>query len=518
MKKPKKEAENGAWKLSFIPILKYSIIFCVIIVVVILGSGVFMTAHQIKTNTRSALMSARNQVSQRIEESLTLLRSLASLPEYYNPELDPVEKARKLDRLAPHFGYMMIDFVDADISVYSVDAEPASLASRDYMQRLFSTGQAQVTDSFAAGADGVTLNYTVAVPLIDENGNITGCLFCAIYFDEVIELLDNAVGSYGANTTLIGSVGQVMSTTMQDLSYGDFFLEHIRDSFTLGTTSDALEEQLLGRLPGDYWIWKGIMPYYTMYEGVEHTNWNIVCSISFWDAFCNSLPFLLLMSGLFVVFCVGLVWLIQHYVARQKKVIDMLVLSIKDLEKNIYQEERPDTVDFKEIIRLTSEGLFDGLTGVVTRKVFLSQVEQQLKKIKAGKTVALCFVDMDNLKSVNDTYGHGSGDVALKSVGYILREYEKKYDGVVGRYGGDEFVLLLTDLDSEEELRSVLDELVLRLRSGISSAGKHILTQCSIGVAVWEKNISIEQLIANADEALYFVKQNGKGYYKVYQK
>ena len=49
----------------------------------------------------------------------------------------------------------------------------------------FSTGQRQVTDSFAAGADGATLNYTVAVPLFDQQKNITGCLFCAIYFDAV---------------------------------------------------------------------------------------------------------------------------------------------------------------------------------------------------------------------------------------------------------------------------------------------------------------------------------------------
>ena len=103
-------------------------------------------------------------------------------------------------------------------------------------------------------------------------------------------------------------------------------------------------------------------------------------------------------------------------------------------------------------------------------------------------------------------------------MGYILREYEKKYDGVVGRYGGDEFVLLLTSLDDEKELRSVLDELVLRLKTEVQSGGQGIPVQCSVGVAVYRQGAELEQMIADADEALYYVKQNGKGYYHIHQK
>ena len=88
---------------------------------------------------------------------------------------------------------------------------------------------------------------------------------------------------------------------------------------------------------------------------------------------------------------------------------------------------------------------------------------------------------MDNLKYINDTHGHSDGDVALKSIGYILREYEKRYDGVVGRYGGDEFILLMTNLDDEAELNSILDELVLRFHSEVGSAGHSIPVQCSVG-------------------------------------
>ena len=121
------------------------------------------------------------------------------------------------------------------------------------MQQLFSTGQRQVTDSFAAGADGVTLNYTVAVPLFEENGEkISGCLFCAIYFDEVTEILQQSASANRAEATLIGSRGQIMSSTA-GLPYGDPVMDVLRNARLFGTTADRLEEQMLARMPGDYW-------------------------------------------------------------------------------------------------------------------------------------------------------------------------------------------------------------------------------------------------------------------------
>ena len=362
----------------------------------------------------------------------------------------------------------------------------------------------------------MTLNYTVAVPLFDRQKDITGCLFCAIYFDEVVNILDEAAGIHDSKATLIGSQGQIMSST-EGLPYGDPILDKLRSAVLFGTTADKLQEQLLAAVPGSFWSIQDGSPCYTTYQRVENTGWDVICTVNFWTVFFGILPSLLLVAGLTVLVCAALLFTLQRYIRKQMQVVNVLVHSVEELEKKIYQDERPEDVDFNEIIRLTGNGLSDSLTGVVTRSVFLNQAAVQLKRVDSGLVSALCFVDMDNLKYINDTYGHGGGDIALKSISYVLREYEKKYDGVVGRYGGDEFVLLLTGLDDEEELRSVLEELVLRLHSEIGTAGRHISVQCSIGVAVCRQDSDLEQLIANADEALYFVKQNGKGYYKIYQ-
>ncbi|RGZ01844.1 sensor domain-containing diguanylate cyclase [Clostridium sp. AM58-1XD] len=512
--KNKNKDKNSGWQISFSPILRYSAVFCLMTLVIMLLGAAVLSVGRMKSDARASLASVHAQTSQRVNESITLLESLASLPEFYDPEVPPIEKVKKLDQMSPYFGYLMICYVDSDITVYSDGSEPASLASRDYMQKLFSTGKRQVTDSFAAGADGVTLNYTVAVPLVESRGNITGCLFCAIYFDEVMDILEKSAGINGSDATLIGSQGQIMTSTA-GLSYGDPIMNTLRSSTLFGTTADKLQEQFLAAIPGEYWSIRNGDLYYTVYQRVENTSWDIMCSVNFGTVFSKIIPSLVLVSGLTVLLCFGLMYLLKRYIAKQMEIVDVLVHSVEELEKKIYQDERPEDLDFNEIIRLTSNGLSDSLTGVVTRSVFLNQAEAQMKKIDPNLVSALCFVDMDNLKYINDTYGHSGGDVALKSVGYILREYEKRYDGVIGRYGGDEFVMLLTGLDDENELQGVMNELVLRLHSEVGSGGQNIPVQCSVGVSLYRPGVELNQLIAEADEALYFVKQNGKGYYKI---
>ena len=162
---------------------------------------------------------------------------------------------------------------------------------------------------------------------------------------------------------------------------------------------------------------------------MENTGWDILCSVNFWSCYEEILPALVLVMGLTLFLCVGLLWLVRRYLSVQMKVVDLLVHSIEELENRIYRDERPETADFQEVLRLTSDGLTDSLTGTVTRSVFLNQADALLKKAEPSLTKALCFVDMDNLKHLNDSRGHAGGDIALKSIGYILRAW---WDGTAG--------------------------------------------------------------------------------------
>ena len=344
--KENQKKADGKWDISFAPITRYSILFCGLVMLVVLLGGAVLSVSRMRANAEVSLAASRAQVTQRVEGTVSLLESLASLPEFYDPGLPPIDKVKKLDQMSPYFGYMMLCYVDSDIIVYSDGAEPASLASRDYMQRLFSTGQRQVTDSFAAGADGATLNYTVAVPLKDSQGKITGCLFCAIYFDEVVEILGQSAGVNGLEVTLVGTRGQIMSSS-DGLPYGESIMNVLQDSVLFGTTADQLEEQLLASLPGSFWSLRDGGLYYTTYQRVENTGWDILCSVNFWTAFGETLPALCMVFGLTALVCMGLMWFVRRYIAGQMQVVDTLVHSVEELEKRGYQDERPEEVDFK---------------------------------------------------------------------------------------------------------------------------------------------------------------------------
>ena len=102
------------------------------------------------------------------------------------------------------------------------------------------------------------------------------------------------------------------------------------------------------------------------------------------------------------------------------------------------------------------------------------------------------------------------------AIGYALRGYERRYDGMVGRYGGDEFVMLMTDIDDEGELRAVLDEMVGDLHVDIQVGDAVVSVHCSIGAAVWDRVSDADALLGQADNALYRVKQHGKEGYFVF--
>lgn len=512
----KRETTNHrSGSLSFQPVVRYLILFYVLIILMEMLVGGGFAFQNMKKEADFVNSSTQRQIEYRVSQTVRLLNSLAADPYYSDPAISYHDKAVKLTQYSQMFEYMMICIVDKDMNVWDETNVPASLAKRAYMQRLFATGETQVTDCFAAGADGKTLNYTIATPIM-KNGAVDGCIFAAIYFDELEKTTKaNAYSSY-QEIGLFGSASQAMNTP-NPLEYGKSYLELEKDAVLFGTTAKQVEENMYNDTDGHYWSFEKGNFYYTNYLNVKGTQWMLFCRIGFFNILMQNLPQMIVMFLGTTLLCIAMVLLTKRFIRSQMGTVDMLVESVQELEKKIYQNEKPDNVDFKEIISLTSKGLTDSLTGVITRTVFLNQIPSKLKTIKENEIAALCFIDIDNLKILNDNYGHGIGDIALKNVGYVLREYEKKHDGLVGRHGGDEFILWMTGFVARDELEDTLEELVRRLHFDIVNGEETIHAQCSVGVAICGKaDEPAEQLIAHADEALYFVKQNGKGRYQIY--
>ena len=111
MNKRKKKNKGGKWEISFAPITRYSMTFCALVLIIILLGGGILSIRRMKTDADASLITSHAQISQRVAGAIHLLESLASLPEFYDPDLPPIEKVKKLDQMNPYFGYMMICYV-----------------------------------------------------------------------------------------------------------------------------------------------------------------------------------------------------------------------------------------------------------------------------------------------------------------------------------------------------------------------------------------------------------------------
>jgi len=153
----------------------------------------------------------------------------------------------------------------------------------------------------------------------------------------------------------------------------------------------------------------------------------------------------------------------------------------------------------------------DGLTGTLRRQPFMDRLNEELKRAEAFHTpFSLMMVDIDHFKSVNDGHGHAAGDAVLSRVGQILRESIYETD-VVGRYGGEEFIILLPRADAAGVMRKA-EALRQRFeREVIPSGFENLKVTVSIGLAHFPKDgKGAEELIGSADRALYRAKQTGR--------
>lgn len=160
----------------------------------------------------------------------------------------------------------------------------------------------------------------------------------------------------------------------------------------------------------------------------------------------------------------------------------------------------------------------DDLTGLANRRLFLERLEQSLRSSRRNNTqLALVYLDLDHFKQLNDTEGHGAGDRLLQAIASRLLESVREVD-TVARIGGDEFTLILVDIQSTQSLTKQLQRLQKRLKQSVLlDTGKPWAPSTSVGAALSDGHDSTETLIKRADEALYKVKKTGRNHFYIHQ-
>lgn len=160
---------------------------------------------------------------------------------------------------------------------------------------------------------------------------------------------------------------------------------------------------------------------------------------------------------------------------------------------------------------------FDVLTNLPNRALFQEKVVSKIPALQRNsKRIAIFFIDMDNFKNINDTFGHLMGDKFLIEVSKAIKSLIRGED-TLARLGGDEFTVILEEVESISTVASVADKIIERFKKPVVIDNKDFYTGASIGISIYpDDGTTYDDLVKAADTAMYQVKEHGKNGYKFY--
>jgi diguanylate cyclase (GGDEF)-like protein len=160
---------------------------------------------------------------------------------------------------------------------------------------------------------------------------------------------------------------------------------------------------------------------------------------------------------------------------------------------------------------------FDSLTGLPNRTLLLDRIERGLEHAKrTAKSMAVFFIDLDKFKQVNDSLGHKAGDELLIIIAKRLSDKLRKED-TVARLGGDEFVIMIEDVSSVEAISALVTEISFIIDTPVTLSSQTVSVSSSIGIAMYPGDgLSAEDLLKNADIAMYHAKKQGRSNFQFF--
>ena len=181
---------------------------------------------------------------------------------------------------------------------------------------------------------------------------------------------------------------------------------------------------------------------------------------------------------------------------------------LRDITKSYLQERH-----------INHMALHDALTNLPNRVLLEDRIKQAIAQaIRTGSSVGICFLDLDHFKNINDAYGHKLGDSVLLNVSQTLKGCLREGD-TLARWGGDEFAVLLPDLNTVDDAHQVAQKMVEQMRQTVTMDGVTVNVTFSMGIALYpndEDSGDIDSLLAQADRAMFHAKSQGRNNFQLF--
>jgi diguanylate cyclase (GGDEF)-like protein/PAS domain S-box-containing protein len=198
---------------------------------------------------------------------------------------------------------------------------------------------------------------------------------------------------------------------------------------------------------------------------------------------------------------------IHHRNLLAEESVQGIVLNCRDIsERKLYEDQ------------LTHQAFHDPVTGLANRALFADRVGHALARAsREESTVGVIFIDLDDFKTINDSLGHASGDAVLQEVAHRLRVAVRPTD-TVARFGGDEFAVLVEEVQRSQEAVDVAERVLEGLAQPIDMGEKELVVNASLGLCLTSDGTAdAADLLRNADVAMYMAKRESKGSYRVFE-
>jgi diguanylate cyclase (GGDEF)-like protein len=475
----------------------------VFLILTSLGIAVFFYCVQknVEANTESAINADIRKQSSHFRMVLDIQYNyLEALADNIgrSDELLSDENMQLLQSLYESDNFERISIIEPDGTAHYDNHTTSDVSERRYFKEAIS-GSRTLSDPLESKADG-TIRVVLGVPIFkdgDENGEVIGILAGSYDASSLSRLLFGDLYDGAGCFFMVSQNGEIVfeddlgvaSTGSHPEASDDFFGFYEQIGFRDGISIENLQADFEEQKSGCVEFEENGESFYLAYAPLKMNNWTI----------CYTVPVYNAQGG--YRFINRYEWILTAYLA-----IVFALMLFKALQENKRRQQ--------DLLRASKA---DALTGVRNKKDTETEINLWLGSRNGQEIQALVMLDIDKFKSINEEHGHAAADEVLSQVGSVLRTYFRK-DDIVGRVGGDEFIILMKNIHNCTEAADKAHALALRLNKIRVEEAPELEITGSMGVSFYPENgTSYRDLYKCANQALCVSKKEGGNGCTVYR-